>query len=200
MPMRVVRSRRRRCRPSRCRGRSGRSCRREPSRIDVPGTTFAGEVGMRGVDAGVEHGDGRGAGRVHGAVDLVPADPRQRPLRRRSRCRPACRQRHAAGPARPARRCEFAASAAASAAAVSAGNETEYMRSGAIRRDRHSHRPRSPQPWLLRIRGAGDEGDDVRARAPPEPRAVVSVDVVSVVVGLRHRCVGRIGGRTGGVG
>ncbi len=35
---------------------------------------------MRGVDAGVEDRDGRAPGRVDGAVDLVPADARQRPL------------------------------------------------------------------------------------------------------------------------
>ena len=36
-----------------------------------------GQVGMAGVDAGVEDGHDRRAGRMDGAVDLVPADPRQ---------------------------------------------------------------------------------------------------------------------------
>ena len=39
-----------------------------------------GQVGVMGIDARVEHGDDRRPGRVDGSVDLVPADPRQRPL------------------------------------------------------------------------------------------------------------------------
>ena len=46
----------------------------------VPGDELPGEVGMARIDARVEDGHDCRAGRVDGAVDVVPADPRQRPL------------------------------------------------------------------------------------------------------------------------
>ena len=54
--------------------------RRRPGDEAGAGHQPAGEVGMRGVDTGVQHGDDRRAGGVDGAVDVVPADAPQRPL------------------------------------------------------------------------------------------------------------------------
>ena len=51
-----------------------------PGRADQPGSTDAVEVGVRGIHAGVEDGDGRGAGDGDRAVELLPADVGQRPL------------------------------------------------------------------------------------------------------------------------
>ena len=56
-------------------GRAGSSRRGSTCRARA-----AVEVRMRGVDAGVEDGDDRRAGRRDGAVDVVPADLGQRPL------------------------------------------------------------------------------------------------------------------------
>ena len=58
--------------------RVGRSVRGVENRR--AGNELAGEVRMRGIHAGVEHGDGRRADGNDAVVSLVPADAGQRPL------------------------------------------------------------------------------------------------------------------------
>ena len=161
----------------------------EPSSIEVPATSWPARSGVRGVDAGVEHGDDRASRRARRCRNaVVQPIVLERPLVRGARVVGHAPRRRGRG-----RASTLATLGSARRSATTdepAGTAMAYMPSGAI--ESTTSAPAAARA-LDRVdeRRAGDEGDDVRRRrARRGGRGGARIGA-----GLDRRLGGRVGRR-----